>query len=75
MDDNSLRSDVRNKIFELNTIKTIIFLYFFAFSVVLRLSQYVVGGLVCIFLWPVILIYYCIAKGDEKIKQQEAEEK
>ena len=73
--DVSLEMDVRNKIWELNAAKTIVFTYFFAFSIVLRLSKFVVGGLVCIFLWPVILIYYYIAKADEKIKQQEAEEK
>ena len=75
LEDESLTQDVRNKIWKLNVAKTIIFVTFFTCSIVLRASFLIVGSLVCIFLWPVILIYYCIAIGDERVKQQEDEEK
>ena len=60
--DESIDDDVKQTIWTLNLVKTIIVCSFFTLSIVFRSSFYVFAVLVCIFLWPVLLIHHIITQ-------------
>lgn len=57
--DKKLDNDAVSMIGKLNLAKTLIFSWFFILSIVLRKSHYIFAVIVGIFLWPVLLGYYC----------------
>ena len=79
MEDITLTDDVKNTIWKLNFAKTIIGCSYFTLSIVFRSSFYVFGVLVCLLLWPVLLIHYLISldyekRDDEVAKNKQKEE-